>query len=159
MTIKTVFRLKISLLEAMLTPKLLLSHFSRVQLFDPMEPARLLCPWDFPGKNTQVGCHALLQGVFPTQGSNPRPSCPLLCQAGSLPVVPAGKPCQLQGAGQTAQEGIRTRTRACQRPLPPRFPDCPCCAYPGCRETWLRAGSWGHRGGRQAVCCWGITVL
>ena len=31
---------------------------------------RLLCPWDSPGKNTGVGCHALLQGVFPTQGWN-----------------------------------------------------------------------------------------
>ena len=29
-----------------------------------------VCPWDFPGKNTGVGCHSLLQGVFPTQGSN-----------------------------------------------------------------------------------------
>ena len=29
------------------------------------------CPWDSPGKNTGVGCHALLQGIFPTQGSNP----------------------------------------------------------------------------------------
>ena len=35
-------------------------------------PARLLCPWDFPSKNTGVGCHFLLQGIFPTQGSNPR---------------------------------------------------------------------------------------
>ena len=26
---------------------------------------------DPPGKNTGVGCHALLQGIFPTQGSNP----------------------------------------------------------------------------------------
>ena len=34
-------------------------------------PARLLCPWNSPGKNTGVGCHALLQGIFPTQGSNP----------------------------------------------------------------------------------------
>ena len=33
-------------------------------------PARLLCPWDSPGKNTGVGCRALLQGIFPTQGSN-----------------------------------------------------------------------------------------
>ena len=33
--------------------------------------ARLFCPWDSPGKNTGVGCHALLQGIFPTQGSNP----------------------------------------------------------------------------------------
>ena len=33
--------------------------------------ARLLCPGDSPGKNTGVGCHALLQGIFPTQGLNP----------------------------------------------------------------------------------------
>ena len=31
----------------------------------------LLCPWDFPDKNTGVGCYILLQGIFPTQGSNP----------------------------------------------------------------------------------------
>ena len=36
----------------------------------PMEPTRLLHPWDFPGKDTGVGCHFLLQGIFPTQGSN-----------------------------------------------------------------------------------------
>ena len=35
-----------------------------------LEPARLLCPWDFPGKSTGVGCR-LLQGIFLTQGSNP----------------------------------------------------------------------------------------
>jgi len=34
-------------------------------------PTRLLCPWDSPGKNTGVGCHSLLQGIFLTQGSNP----------------------------------------------------------------------------------------
>ena len=31
---------------------------------------RLLCPWDFPGNNTGVGCHFLLQGIFLTKGSN-----------------------------------------------------------------------------------------
>ena len=35
------------------------------------KPARILCPWDVPGKNTGVGCHFLLQGIFLTQGSNP----------------------------------------------------------------------------------------
>ena len=35
-----------------------------------LHPARLLCPWDSPGKNTGVGCHFLLQGVFLTQGLN-----------------------------------------------------------------------------------------
>ena len=32
--------------------------------------ARLLHPWDFPGKNTGAGCHFLLQGIFLTQGLN-----------------------------------------------------------------------------------------
>ena len=45
---------------------------SRPTLCDPTEPARLLCSWDSPGKDTRVGCHALLQGIFLTQGSNLR---------------------------------------------------------------------------------------
>ena len=32
---------------------------------------RLPCPWDFSGKNTGMGCHFLLQGIFPPQGLNP----------------------------------------------------------------------------------------
>ena len=47
---------------------------SRVWLFaTPWTVActRLLCPWDFLGKSTGVGCHFLLQGIFLTQGSNP----------------------------------------------------------------------------------------
>jgi len=35
-----------------------------------LQPARLLCPWDFPGKNTGVGCHSHLQEIFLIQGSN-----------------------------------------------------------------------------------------
>ena len=35
------------------------------------EPPRLLCPWDSPGKNTGLGCHALPPGIFPIQGWNP----------------------------------------------------------------------------------------
>ena len=46
-----------------------ISCFSRV-CFHGLWPARLLCPWDSPGKNTGVGCHFLLQGIFLTQGSN-----------------------------------------------------------------------------------------
>ena len=46
----------------------------------------------FPGKNTGVGCHSLLQGIFPTQGLNPRLLDLLHWQAGSLPLVPTGKP-------------------------------------------------------------------
>ena len=43
-----------------------LSCFCCVPLFAPP-----LCPWDSPGKNTGVGYHALLQGIFLTQGLNP----------------------------------------------------------------------------------------
>ena len=49
-----------------------LSRFSRVWLFMTYgpQPTRLFSPWDSPVKNTGVGCHALLQGIFLTQGSN-----------------------------------------------------------------------------------------
>ena len=59
----------------------MLSCLVCVQLFaTPWTVARqgwdFLCLWDFPGKNTGVGCHALLQGIFPTQGLNPSlPHC------------------------------------------------------------------------------------
>ena len=48
----------------------LLSH---VRLFAThgLYLARLLCPWNFPGKNTGVGCNFLLLGIFLTQGLNP----------------------------------------------------------------------------------------
>ena len=36
-----------------------------------LSPTRLFCPWNSPGKNTGVGCRFLLQGIFPTWGSNP----------------------------------------------------------------------------------------
>ena len=55
-------------------------------------PARLLCPWESPGKNTGVGCHFLLQGIFPTQGLNPGLLHVLHGHLGSLPLVPLGKP-------------------------------------------------------------------
>ena len=35
-----------------------------------LQPTRFLCPWNSPGKNPGLGCHSLLQGIFPTQGSN-----------------------------------------------------------------------------------------
>ena len=57
-----------------------------------LEPARLLCPWDFSGKNTGVGCHALLQGIFPNQGSNLHLLCLLHWQTSSLSLVPPRKP-------------------------------------------------------------------
>ena len=59
-------------LVATMENSMLVYLLSCVQLLQVqgLQPARLLCPWDFPGKNTGVGCHFLLQGIFPTQRSN-----------------------------------------------------------------------------------------
>ena len=49
-----------------------MKSLSRVQLsVTPWKLTRLLCPWDSPGKSTGMGCHFLLQGIFPAQGSSP----------------------------------------------------------------------------------------
>ena len=67
---------------------------SHLILCDPLDccPAGLLCTWDSPGKNTGVGCHALLQGIFPTHRSYwCLPVSPVL-QADSLLTEPLGKP-------------------------------------------------------------------
>ena len=59
----------------------MLSRFSRVSLRPyGLKPTRLLSPWNSPGKNTGVGCHALLQGIFPAQGSNPHLLWLLTCR-------------------------------------------------------------------------------
>ena len=52
-------------------------------------PTRLLCPWDFPGKNKGMGCRFLLQGIFPTQGLN---SSLLHWQVVTLPLSQQGSP-------------------------------------------------------------------
>ena len=54
-----------------------------------LQPTRLVCPWDSPGKNIGVGFHAFLQGTLPAQGSK---TVSLALQANSLPTWPPGKP-------------------------------------------------------------------
>ena len=55
-----------------------LLSFSRLATSDSLAtpwtvaPLRLLCLWDFSGENAGVGCHFLLQGIFPAPGWNPR---------------------------------------------------------------------------------------
>ena len=62
--------------------------FSHVWLFATLWTVAHQTPlsMDSPGKNTGVGCYALLQGIFPTQGSNPCLSCLLHWQGGSSPL-------------------------------------------------------------------------
>ena len=50
------------------------------------QPARLLCTWNFPSKNIGASCHFLLQGLYLTQGLNPRLLHLLHWQADCLPL-------------------------------------------------------------------------
>ena len=48
-----------------------LLQYSCLETFMDRKSLMGYCPWDSPDKNTGVGCHFSLQGIFPTQGSNP----------------------------------------------------------------------------------------
>ena len=77
-------------------------------------PTRLLCPWDSPGKNTGVGCHFLLQGIFPTQESNTGlPHC-RQTQADTLTSEPPGSP---DWVIWVVSNSVTPWTLACQAPL------------------------------------------
>ena len=123
---------------------------------------RLLCPWDSPGMNTGVCCHALLQGIFPTKGSNLCLLGLLNCQAGSLPLVPPGK--SLTKVSQSVQSLSCVRlfatpwTAACQASLSitnsqslfklrsielvmPSNQLILCCPFSFCLQSFLASGS------------------
>ena len=72
----------------------MLGCFSGVQLFVTLWTAPCQTPpsMRFSSKNTGVGCHSLLQGIFLTQGLNLGLLCLLHCQEDSLPLAPHGKP-------------------------------------------------------------------
>ena len=114
-----------------------------------------------PGKNTRVGCHALLQGTFPTQGSSPRLLCLLHLQTGSLPLVPLGKPQSMvhfplnrSSRGWTG----RCPKGACQRAVPAVACSWMCISGQEGRCTWHpreQVEKWVlHRAG-----CSGLAVL
>ena len=66
-----------------------------------LQPTRLPCPWDSPGKNTGVGCHFLLQEGLSNLGIKPTSPAPSALQADSLPLKPSEKP----STGSTGQVG------------------------------------------------------
>ena len=67
---------------------------------DGMQPTRLLCPRDSPGRNIRVGCHALLKGIFPTWTHVSWVSC---IADRLLTELPA-KPCLLWDVAQKEKE-------------------------------------------------------
>ena len=87
-------------------------HLSRVGLFvTPQTVARRAPhPWDSPGKNTGGGCHALLQGIFLTQGSNLHLLHLLQWQADSLPLESPGPPSSAEFLTKTL-DGIQGKQK------------------------------------------------
>ena len=77
--------------ESNVQKKMLFSHSVRSDssATPGLERTRLLCSWDFPGRNTGVGSHFLLQGIFLIQGLN---LCLLHWQADSLLLSHQGSP-------------------------------------------------------------------
>ena len=76
---------------------------------------RFICPWDSPWKDTWLGCHALLKGIFLTQGSNLCLLCLRHWQAGFSPLAPPGKPVCQTLHPKTAELNIILK---CTRQLP-----------------------------------------
>ena len=70
-------------------------------------PARLLRPQDSPGENTGVGCHSLLERIFPTQGSNPH----LHWQACSLPLSHLSSPFRLHTTPKKKKKSLGVTPR------------------------------------------------
>ena len=80
---------------------------SRLNLCNPMNRSPLgSCPWGFSRQEYWSGLHFLLQGVFPTQGLNPRFLNHLYWQVGSLPIVPPGKDLRWEEKGTTEDEMV-----------------------------------------------------
>ena len=81
-------------------------------------PPRLLCPWNFPSKNTGVGCHFLFQEIFPIQGSN---LCLLHWHMDSFTTEPPGAILLLCWSLRHVQLFVTPWTVAHQAPLSMRF--------------------------------------
>ena len=105
-----------------------------------LETTRLLCPWNFPGKNTEVGCHFLLQGIVLSQGSNHvswvswADSLPLAWVTQTVKNLPAMWETRVQALGQEdpPEKGMATHSSILAWRIP-----------------WQRSlvgySSWGHK--------------
>ena len=71
-----------------------------------LQPTRLPCPWDFPDKNTGVGCPFLLQGTLSTQGLNPRVLSLRHWQVDSLSRAQPGRPLKMGSLWQLKNHWI-----------------------------------------------------
>ena len=111
-------------------------------------PARLLCPWDFPGKNTGVGCQALLQGIFLTQGSNPFSW--VSCTAGGFFTA---KSCPTPPSPSTTPPPAKARIGASRTPVESNWVITwgKKLLFPEGQDRWHRDGIWVAQGWHAGV--------
>ena len=104
-----------------------LSCFSPGRLFVTFwtVATRFFRPRDFPGKNTGVGCHFLLQRIFPIQGSNPRLLCPLHCRRVLYPLSHQGSPQNL--CDELSKYWLGRKNREDPAHFVSEPPGAPCC--------------------------------
>ena len=79
--------------------------------YNGMSPTRLLCPWDFPGKNTGVGCRFLLQGIFDPGVELMSPTL----AGGVLTTEPLGKPLFLNNYAKELETSEQVKSEYFQR--------------------------------------------
>ena len=123
------------------------SHLVMSDFLQPhgLWPTRLLCPWDSPGRNTWVGCHAILQGIFLTKGSNLYLLCLLHWQADALPLHHHSSEGQLLVSRQTTE----TAGPTCWKPR---------CSLFRCRFVGLLSCHYKQRPGRSRGQTHGIIL-
>ena len=112
-------------------------------LCNPMVCSPPSSSWDSPGKSTRVGCHALLQGIFLTQGSNLCLLPLLYWLGGSLPLAPAGKPniAYMQNKKKLIQINLFTKQKQTHR-----------------FREWTYGYQWGKLRGVKVVREFGINM-
>ena len=93
----------------------------------------MLCPWDFPGKNTGVSCHFLLQG-----SSQPRDWTQVSCSAGRESTCNAKDPILIPRLGRCTGEGIDYPLQYSWASLVAQLVKNP----PAMRETWVQSPGW-----------------
>ena len=116
-----------------------------------LQPGRLLCPWDFPSKNTRAGYHFLLQGIFLTQGLNSHRLSSAL-EGRFFTTEPPGKP---QLYETMAYNGLGSKLQSCH-PLKSFSPPSEIMVSVG--PGWCRCCDLG----RQPVALlnlWGCVVV
>ena len=99
-----------------------------------LQPHRLYSPWNSPGQDTGVGSRSLLQGIFPTQGSNPVSH--IACRF--FTAEPPGKSCSIPGSGRPPGEGIGYPLQYSWASLVAQLAK----NLPAMREIWVQSLVW-----------------